>query len=81
MTNSLTERTCGLVYWLIVFALQNDFWDVMEASVTVFLVTEIDDLVLYCVKRHPGAKRTKSKPPFVFLFPSEVCSGQTQKED
>eukprot|EP01043_Picozoa_sp_COSAG02_P066879 COSAG02_NODE_10551_length_1916_cov_1.048431_2_plen_109_part_00 len=25
----------------------------MEASVTVFLVTEIDDLVLYCVKRHP----------------------------
>ena len=31
----------------------NEFWDVMEASVTVFLVTEIDDLVLYCVKRHP----------------------------
>ena len=31
---------------------------VMEASVTVFLVTEIDDLVLYCVKRHPGAQRT-----------------------
>jgi hypothetical protein len=25
----------------------------MEASVTVFLVTEIDDLVLYCVKKHP----------------------------
>ena len=25
----------------------------MEASVTVFLVTELDDLVLYCVKRHP----------------------------
>ena len=24
----------------------NEFWDVMEASVTVFLVTEIDDLVL-----------------------------------
>lgn len=21
---------------------------------TVFLVTEIDDLVLYCIKRHPG---------------------------
>jgi hypothetical protein len=31
----------------------NDFWAVMEAAVTVFLVVELDDLVLFCVKRHP----------------------------
>jgi hypothetical protein len=35
----------------------NGFWGVMEASVTVFLVTELDDLVLYCVKRHPVVQR------------------------
>jgi len=32
----------------------NDFWAVMEAAVTVFLVVELDDLVLFCVKRHPA---------------------------
>jgi hypothetical protein len=32
----------------------NDFWAVTETAVTVFLVVELDDLVLFCVKRHPA---------------------------
>jgi hypothetical protein len=32
----------------------NDFWSVVEAAVTVFLVVELDDLVLFCVRRHPA---------------------------
>ena len=51
----LVSFPCLMSYQLTVrlWLLQNEFWDVMEASVTVFLVTELDDLVLYCVKRHP----------------------------